>query len=125
MYNDPNNSSYASPAGATFEVYCKTGFEYSDIHLSFAPDISACADRCAEWNLVSDASAPRCYGATLDYGSFGPSGAAGGSECWLKAAAPLPGTPQNLIGTTTEVDGARLLGVPSPVRKQINYSLTS
>lgn len=75
--------------GAVFDIACNTGFGPYDLHLSYAHDLRSCADRCAIWNL--DRSLVPCRGATLGFGTFGPSGEIGGSECWLKWDMAGPG----------------------------------
>jgi len=98
---------------------CDQELQYQDVHLSYAYNINHCADKCALWNLAnSTAAAPRCLGATFDAGALSPSGAIGGSQCWLKfnvSEGPAPRPPGFNDPPTTRVHSVQLNDEPPPV----------
>jgi len=105
---------YKSSTGANFEVFCNADFSSQDLRLTYARDIYDCASNCANWNL--NASNIPCRGASIDVGTYGPSGALGGSECWLKwSASQAPDYVVTPAFSTIAVHSVRLLDtVPAP-----------
>ena len=92
-----------------FDIICNNDFGLHDLHLSYAPDVRSCADRCARWNLGPNLTTA-CVGATFDFGFYGPSGKEGGSQCWLKYNVNVTGDTN-----TPGVNSVRLKDAPPPV----------
>lgn len=69
------------------------------MHATFVPDIFACANACAQWNVNGTF---KCVGVSWGTGSYGPRGPDGGNQCFLKWS--MQGSPT----TAPTVDDARL-----------------
>ena len=99
-------TTYTTTTGEKFNISCSMDFPLNDIALTYASNVSDCANQCALYNQNSPAVP--CIGAALDYQATGPLGVLGkGYQCWLKWKV---GTPK----TTSNVDAVRLIG-PVPV----------
>src|SRR5271154_2626268 len=71
------NSTYTT-SGSQFSISCDSQWAWWDaLYITFTPDFQSCMNACAVWNLQSQET---CTGVSWSDGSYGPSGALGGSE---------------------------------------------
>jgi hypothetical protein len=94
-----NATSYQTD-GSTFDIICDTYWGHSDwFYFIYTADFPGCMKSCAEWNTQN---IQKCIGVLWSYGTYGPNGALGGSECWYFWEMEGPGV--SLAG----YDAARL-----------------
>jgi hypothetical protein len=73
-----NNTTYES-AGGTFELFCDTRWPSNYfLYVTFTLDYITCMEECVTWNTQMT---EKCVGVRWQFGTYGPRGLPGGSEC--------------------------------------------
>jgi hypothetical protein len=66
--------------GSTFDILCDKYWGHSDwFYVLYTPDFPTCIKSCVLHNTQNP---EKCIGVLWSYGTYGPNGAAGGSECY-------------------------------------------
>ena len=73
------NSTYNTTPTSSFSISCNSIWAWWDaLYITFTPDFESCMNACATWNSQGPKT---CLGVSWADGTYGPSGATGGSEC--------------------------------------------